>query len=404
MRWQFVDFGDQQELAEREIVASRIDSWWSEFQGKTDQLEALFSRKADWDLPAWMAANLGSIDKGLMWEFGPALSGAGRRLVITPEIAHHLHPLVTAILKRAPRLPGWEFYDNRPPEGVADTLLTVKARTGCDVSGFKVGIERGEHNRVNITYSAPAIASEGETAALNAAFVTSEGLLGERCLDRWIGAIEVKPAPKAEGLQPGNSPHYVALGRLQETVAAVTSSIREQLPERPHYQWLEEAKWCLWQLTPAAHEEYCRQDDLFIAKSANPPMWAAAHSGTSFYSERFSRCGETFCFLKIDGSEGLEGSEFSDKTEIEDALDTVLKSAGLGCYIGGGMGQRYAYIDLALCDLSAGIKAIRERMQSGRIPKRSWIQFYDADLAAEWVGIFADSPPPALPFDGDPTD
>src|SRR5262249_30135095 len=161
-------------------------------------------------------------------------------------------------------------------------------------------------------------------------------------------------------------------------------------PNRPHYQWAEDATWTLWELQPELHDDYFEQQDLFVGKSMNPPMWQAAHSGTMFCSERFSRPGEMFCFLKVDGTEDLSGMRFADKSEMEDALDTVLKPADLGCCVGGGMGHRYAYIDLALLDAERGIQVLRERLRAGKVPKRSWIQFFDSELAAEWVGIFDD--------------
>jgi hypothetical protein len=101
--------------------------------------------------------------------------------------------------------------------------------------------------------------------------------------------------------------------------------------------------------------------------------------------------------VKIDGSEGLDEEHFADKSEIEDALDEVLKPNQLGCQIGGGTGIRYSYIDLALVDLTQGIEAIRKRLQEGNLTKRSWIQFFDSDLAAEWIGVYDDSPPPPMP-------
>ena len=37
-----------------------IDAWWTAFEAKSDDIDALFSRKtaADWDLPEWMQENL----------------------------------------------------------------------------------------------------------------------------------------------------------------------------------------------------------------------------------------------------------------------------------------------------------------------------------------------------------
>jgi hypothetical protein len=143
----------------------------------------------------------------------------------------------------------------------------------------------------------------------------------------------------------------------------------------------------------------CGEGYLFVGKSANPSLWISAHSGGLFFSERFSRCGETFCYVKLDGSQGLGEEGFADKSEIEDALDTALKPDKLGCCFGGGTGRRYSYIDLALTDVKKGIHSTRKRLQAGKVPKRSWILFFDSDLAAEWVGVYDDSPQPPMILD-----
>lgn len=80
-------------------------------------------------------------------------------------------------------------------------------------------------------------------------------------------------------------------------------------------------------------------------------------------------------------------------------MDAVLKPDQLGCCFGGGAELRYSYIDLALTDVNKGIQATRRRLQSGKVPKRSWILFFDSDVAAEWVGVYDDSPPPPLALD-----
>jgi hypothetical protein len=129
------------------------------------------------------------------------------------------------------------------------------------------------------------------------------------------------------------------------------------------------------------------------------PLWTAAHGGGLFCSERFSRCGETFCYVKLDGSQVLAEERVADKSKIEDALDAALKPSKLGCSIGGGTGLRYSYIDLALTDVDKGIERIRHALQAAQVPNRSWIQFFDTDLAAEWVGIYDDCPPPPLDLD-----
>ncbi len=401
MRWLFYDPNDPLEAAQHQSVLASIDRWWREFQSKTDDLDAMFSNRRQWDLPEWMMTHLGAIHPSLMWEFGPALDCEGHRLVITPESDHFLRPLTQTVLQRAPKIAGWEFYGYRLPEDLESAQRTVEARTGGDLKDVQVRVKRGDSHRVDLLFVSPRTTNADDEQALNDAFVATETLLGEQCLDQWIGAVEVAPSQK-RGLASmlGISKPVVGLiplQRLKETVESVIGSILDQLSPQPHFQWIEDAQWTLWEMQPEEADDYPAQLDLMVGKSAHKDFWSAAHGPGLFYSERFSRCGETFCYVKIDGTSGLDLQEFGDKSEIEDALDATLIEQGLGCHIGGGTGARYSYIDLALTDLNRGIRAVRERLQQGNIPRRSWILFFDSDLSAEWIGIYDDSPPPPMP-------
>lgn len=386
VRWIFYN-ENPEESAERETIVARIDDWWRAFESKVDDLRAHFNKKAQWDLPQWMDDNLSPIHPEIMWEYGLAVRGDGDRLVLTPESRHELRPLVAKILERAPTLAGWEFYDARLPEDLASTKAAVKGRAAREIDDFLVRVSVSDKRLVDLCYYSPRIESAEDQDAFNAAFVATETLLGEHCLDRWVGVIEIRP------LAGDDRPrHTIKLDRLKDTVDAAIESIRDQLPPNPHHEWVGDARWTLWDLKPKPADDFPGQTDLFVGKSANPAMWVAAHSGGLFHSERFSRCGETFCYLKVDGADGLDDSAFGDKSDIEDALDEVLIPRGMGCHIGGGMGLRYAYIDLALTDVPAAISAIRERLQAGRVPKRSWVLFFDTELASEWVGVYDDTP------------
>jgi hypothetical protein len=79
----------------------------------------------------------------------------------------------------------------------------------------------------------------------------------------------------------------------------------------------------------------------------------------------------------------LQEQRLEHKRKIEDVLDAVLRPAGIGCYIGGGTGLRYSYLDLALTDAEWGCKLVRDRLRELEVPKRSWILFFNADLCGE---------------------
>jgi len=154
--------------------------------------------------------------------------------------------------------------------------------------------------------------------------------------------------------------------------------------------------WAAFQLEPQQQDDYSGWTDLLAATAGNEKLWTAEHSG-SFYSCRFSRCKETFCYLKIDGAEWVATERFPDRATMEEALDEALCGAKSGCVTGGGTGLRYSYIDLALVDVRGAMDRIRRVLEQGGIPKRTWLLFFDEHLAQEWIGIYSDSPaPPGL--------
>jgi hypothetical protein len=209
-------------------------------------------------------------------------------------------------------------------------------------------------------------------------------LLGEQRLDTWIGLIEVKRRESVSA---------VPLARLQAQVSKTIETVQARLPQKPLAEIPDgELRWTMWKLEPRTRADCPEQTDLFVRRSMLPGMWQAAHFGAAFFSERFSRQRETFCYVKLDGKEGIEGEVFANKTE--DALDTALRAAGFGAVVGGGTGLRYSYVDLPLADIDGGIAVVREVLSAGKVPKRSWILFFDAVFAGEWVGLYVDTPPP----------
>ncbi len=227
-----------------------------------------------------MERELNTISQDLMWEYGPAVSGNGHRLVITPEAKMHLRPMVQTLIERARKLPGWEFYSYRLAEDAKMAEQTVSARAGGDISGTLAKAMIGQHNRISV------------------AIGTNEG------------------------------------------------------------------------------------------------RWRAFHQDNRFYSERYSRHGEIFCYLKLDGSGGLDEEKFPDRASIEDALNETLIPKCVGCVIGGGTGLLYSYIDLALADVDAAVPLILSRLRAGNINRRTWLLFFDACLGDEWIGVYDDSPVP----------
>jgi hypothetical protein len=394
MRWLFCDHSNPHECRRRQRVLDLVDAWWRAFAKDNEKIcQAFRSSQLPFDLPRWMDEHLHAIDDRLCWEFGPALAGRGHRLVITPESEHWLRPLVQEILHRAPPLAGWEFYPYRLPEDPSQAIATVEARVGFDISQATIEARIGECRKVDLCFHFPGAGAVHDQEARVAAFVATEALVGEEILDHWIGTIDVE----ISSARRGKECRLLPLARLKPTVDALIGSLVEQLPSEPTWKYIDGAPWSGIELNvDEGQEDYCARDDLFVAISGRLDVFEAVHSGGIFYSPCHSRSGETFCYLKIDGAEGLADSKFHDRAEMEEALNAALIPAQLGCSYGGGTGLRYSYIDLALADLQRAIPLVRHVLLDGGVPKRTWLLFFDDELAHEWIGIHADAPEPPL--------
>jgi len=401
MRWIFCEAPD--ELERREAAVARMDAFWRGFAEHTGDFEAVFRQESDFDLVEWMQTHLGSVDPGIMWEFGPATSGKGHRLVATTEGKHELRPMVDALIERAPTLEGWEFHAYRLGDPPELALQGVQARSGIDLSDAKVSVGFGADRTIALRVCTPQMTWGRNDALWSAGLVAVESLVGEETLDRWIGAVEVAPMPKPPkswgfGKEAAVDDTLVPLGELRSRVGALVDELWSQRPAEPfHARDPAEAEWTMFELEPQDAEDYTGQADLAIARTMAPAIWRAAHGPFPFFDDRFSAHGESFVYVKLDQSDVDEERRMEAKTSVEDALLAHLSSEGLGALIGSGSGLRYGYFDIALRDRGA-VRDLRAVLQQAALPERSWIRFFESHLAGEWVGVHPGTPaPPALP-------
>jgi hypothetical protein len=131
MRWLFSDPKNAQECRQRQQVLERVDHWWRSFSRQQAAIVKSFQQPhGTFDVPRWMQEHLQAIDERLCWEFGPATTGHGHRLVITPECEHWLRPVVRTIIERAPSIEGWEFFPYRLAEDAEQAIATVEGASG----------------------------------------------------------------------------------------------------------------------------------------------------------------------------------------------------------------------------------------------------------------------------------
>ena len=383
MRWRFLD--DVFDLAARDRKIADIDAWWDAFQAKTDALAALFEQRTSWDLVTWMQAELERIHPELMWEYGPAVTQPGHRLVITPEHRYELSDLARTVVERAPRVDGWEFYRHRlaePPEAAA---AAVAGRTGGSLDGVMVAITPGDHHLIDLHYYSKS------PSASHDAFVVTEVLLGEHTLNTWAGSITASRPKRvfARGMDEA-----VPVSDLAKAFEGARRRVLGSMSADPHHTWVPTIERIILKLQPGRTDGHAGSDDLVLANAVEPDLWNASHRSARFASERFSRQGETFAYVKIEMGEGSSAFDLDDRHALEDALDVVLVAAELGCVVGAGAGLEHAYIDLCFTDVEAGLGATRIALHAAQVPDRSWILFCDRVWVDEWIGVYEHTPIP----------
>jgi hypothetical protein len=364
--------------------------WWLAFQQQAPRIEELFSRHEQWDLAGWMQEHLGAIDPALMWEFGPAVRNKGYRLVITPESKAYLRPLVRSILARQPSVPNWEFYEYRLAEDLAGAEAAVTGRTGGALGDLRCEAQIGDFNRVDLSFAAPSVPDRGE--AFNVAFVATESLLGEETLDRWIGGIDIAlPEVDVSTFHPA--------GSLRSVVGERIAEIRASLPATPWHELDLEgvgAAWSSFEIEPKVADHYPDQSDLFALVTPAPNVMQAVLSGGPFDSARFSRFGETFGYIKLEGRCGPPQREVSGRADLENAINAAIRPMKLGCSLGGGTGRKHTYIELALADVDAAWPILQRVLAAAGVPRQTWLLFHDATLATQWRGVYNDAPAPPM--------
>lgn len=384
MRWLFAETDREKKHRDQTELAMR--QWWRAFELKKDQIEAIFFGGPDFGLPDWMQENLAPVCPTLAWEFGPAVHKQGHRLVLTPELDTVFRPLVDTLLACAPSIENWEFYSYRQRDPFPMALETVRGRTGVDASRWVVQVLPRDGACLDLHFFSPEKGGEEQEQA---AFVLAESILGEETMEKRIAVVDVATIDTFGASQE----QCIPIAELGLRIDSMVQQMLDGLPAVPYRLLSEEdLNWHMVELDPAPVADYAGFSDLIVSGSCVPGMLETVRT-PFFTSGKLSRCGEKFCYVKIDGSQEMG---VPDRATLQDALDAALRNKEVGCSVGGGTGVRYLYVDFALTDVKKGMDVIRGILRAVHVSKRSWVLFFDHHLSNEWLGIYVDTPSPPV--------
>jgi hypothetical protein len=284
-------------------------------------------------------------------------------------------------------------HDSVPTQAEREQRLgALAASSGLDLSRARAraGFTRGHLIDV-VVY-----AGEGDARARDVAERATRDLLGAALWDAWIGEVMAAPLPRGGPLAVVGSDveRTFPLCELPDAVTAAIDGLLRGLPSEPLYRVERDSGWTLFDLEPELGVDYAEQDDLVVCSTLTPELVKAYLQGLPIHSGRFSRHGELFCYMKLDGDGAPSTTRLACRNAIQNALDAQLARNAAGCVVGDGMGLRYSYVSLALADPERGQNLACEVARTAGAPDRSWLLFYDVARRREWRGVWDRTPPP----------
>ncbi len=386
MRFRFATNADENEVRAIRRIEASADRFWQRFAEVGDPDLVLEDRE--------LAQRLEEIHPRLRLDVEPAEGDGSHALVITPEIERRLIPLAEAVVARASSRKNWRHATGRSARNWKHALERVRRETGAnhERARARAGFRRG--HLLDIVVYTDGCGGHEDEAALDAAYVAVEALLGEECLHEWVGAISVAPMPRGGPLRLVGADDDTTSFPLVDLADAVDAAVRGVTDELPGPLCADaSADWTLLEMEAEPGDDYRGQTDRVLASTRMPEMLKCALEEAAFASSRFSKWGERFCTLKMDAT-GTQEERLAKRLALEDALGPSLHREQSGVVVGGGVGLRYSYVDLALSDVARATETIRGLAQSQKVSNRSWMLFFDDEWADEWVGVYGDSPAP----------
>jgi len=381
-RWRTADSSDPGELQEKEKKVANIKQFWNELKADSKTLTEKVQAEGTGAMPGWMEKHLTPVDPQMMWEFGP-VGGNPVELDITAESHCELAPVAETMIRSAPVIAGWKFGAFRAPVAPNVVVSAVEGRAKRKVPVFSVSCETQKDRTIAITFASPEFKEANNEKDMELCFSLTEACLGEENLNKWVGQIYTKQSWAESPISANRA--TMAQG-LVESFNSQKKAIRDALPA---------SLYCLnkhpeqYAMAGASEKGAPRM----TMSTWLPALPEAVWSPTRFYSERFSKNGEIFCYLQCDNTNGLEMPYA--RAPIEDDLDAKLRQAKLGCLVGSGAGPNgKLFLDLILVDPIKAAPTLRKFCSEKKLPHQSCLRFYDRSWCSEWIGMYSDTAAP----------
>jgi hypothetical protein len=331
--------------------------------------------------------------------YEPIADAHGGQIAVVTSDRAALRPLIELVLEERPKTAAYTLLGARPALSFERALSGLVLGTSLEATRARVRVGVGRGHLLHVVVELPGVEERSgpHDGAGLAAERWVEDILGQSTFEDWIGSVTAEPLVR-RGLPvvgDGSAPSY-PLSELSSLVERAIVGITSELPSAPLALLRDEADWVMLEASPSSALVE-RQGDLVMASTRVPELLKCYLEGAPFASQRFSRHGEHFAYAKYRHDDKDLGRAAERRHTIEDAAQRALHESRAGSVTGSGIGLCYGYVNLALTDVSAAVRALREALHV--LPSdQAWLLFCDDAWQHEWVALRGrDAPPGLLP-------
>lgn len=242
--------------------------------------------------------------------------------------------------------------DPRPPAPLDVARSEAEARSNAPVDLHAVSATLDRANRIDLEFVTPLATDYDEVFVQT--YQLTRALLGDVRFNHWIGNL--RATVPARGMLARFRPSRgVPIVELPALVEGLVERVRSALPGQP---WSGRTPQTRVRVKRKPSVDGPSRSDIESGETAHLPFFHATVDGGRFAGERYTRHPETFAYVM---------AEHGDPRALHSQLDQALETRG--ATIGWASGTRFAYVDLALTDVSAALAVMRSVLAGTRNAK-----------------------------------
>lgn len=379
-RWIYATGPNTHESYKKGYTTDKIESFWKRFKDDSNKLDPSKNlTEATKYAPRFMLNQLMWIDERLLWEIGMDHFNPKKCSFTVTTNDESTRPIINTFFAKAPKLDNWNYYSYYqpyPPNVIQSEMLR---RFKSKVTAFSTSCRVNDINMIEVIITSPDFKTEEDKESQELATNILKLTLGQETFDKWVGSIFLE---KKDVKTPVNAGAAELVKQVTEAKAAIANS----LPAK-HY----------WQIDKGRFDKFAllRKEEIEKTPLAKGVInFYKATSYKPFYSQRYSKTGETFCFLVF---YDIKDDPKLDLQPILDDFNDSLEENKCGCALGSDyVAGDFWSIQLILSDVQKALPALQAVATKHKLSKNSWIFFHDAILQDEYIGLYKDSPVPYM--------